>query len=760
MVNAHCSPMSPPSGVAADAVDSCSAIDPSPADSADVASSASGTTWPERLSDLHSRCEGTEAEWWQALVVGYAVELTDFAQPLFDHARSDGPESIWPFAMSALDTRVRWVAGVEVWPAHEDLAQRALRREALDAAEAAVLDELLLFHRRRGATDFSTENQSTESGGTMATKTTTRKPKPAKPVTETDEQLVLRALSYHGWQRWQQCGISDDVLLIQIRERLSQALVHGPRVYAVDHTIPAMWFDQSTTSGVPDLADDELVATVRRLFSLPFPAAGNEASPVEQLAERLGMGSAAAGPRPVAIVETIDVPLVKIVRSPFQTRDEPSAAWLDEVVESLRAHGQTTPALGRWVDDAFELIAGHTRWAAASLLEWDTLRCEVCVCDDATAARLVYIENADRRELTVIERARGLKLLADQYAAAGRTQAEAAKDASIAESTMSNMLRMLRLPAEWQTRVSDGDLSIEQSRTLATWSDCPAVLDAVTGLMKEMGVAEGPVDKHHFERALERATERGSRPMSKDSYGRGCLFTPTEAERKELDIREVKSQWGPPSKRAFNVTLWNKLNNAAKKRIKEREAKQAEKAGIEPPKPTGQQRNEYQFRDRLETAWQRAFRKAFVERVTGKQKLSKTERAIVARMGLMLDLETEPQELLAMSAQALDDWLFGNVQKELTRKLRGHWDQGEFRLPELQAIAAVMHLDPAPHFQIEKETLDGFGDADLATLAKQLDIVLSGNREQRIKQLTAITWPREEVPAILQLAKPKKGKKR
>lgn len=755
--------MSPPSGVAADAVDSCSAIDPSPADSADVASSASGTTWPERLSDLHSRCEGTEAEWWQALVVGYAVELTDFAQPLFDHARSDGPESIWPFAISALDTRVRWVAGVEVWPAHEDLAQRALRREALDAAEAAVLDELLLFHRRRGATDFSTENQSTETGGTMATKTATRKPKPAKPVTETDEQLVLRALSYHGWQRWQQDGISDDDLIEQIRERLAQAKVDGPRLYCVDHTVPAIWFDQQTTSGVPSLADDDLVATVRRLYSLPFPAAGNEASSVEQLAERLGMGSAAAGPRPVAIVETIDAPLVKIVRSPFQTRDEPSAAWLDEVVESLRAHGQTTPALGRWVGDSFELIAGHTRWAAASRLEWDTLRCEVCVCDDATAARLVYIENADRRELTVIERARGLKLLADQYAAAGKTQAEAAKDAGVAESTASNLLRLLTLPAEWQARLASREMSIEQGRALARWSDRPSVLDAFAGRLESEGAAAGIIDQASFEHALQDALCNQSRGMGTD-----CRFKPTKEQRAELDIHDVK-MWGQSLPRAFNVTLWNQLQKAAQKQQREQQKADQAEAKAQKNKPEAVKREPYGFDRHRDRAWSWAYWGALRQCVTSR-KLKPAERVLLARMGALaydrVETEawrTDPVSLLQMTPAEYQDHLCQLATEAIGEEPAYERDDGAFELDEYRALAESLNLDPTPFFVVSKLWLECCGDQDLTRLAKQLGIALGANsRAERITALSdASLWPQETIPEICRLPEPaKKGKKR
>lgn len=599
---------------------------------------------------------------------------------------------------------------------------------------------------------------------------TTRPTKKAAKAPETDDELIARALSHHGWPRWEVNGIADEELFQEICLRLSQALVCGPRQYAVNHRSGAIWFDQSHTVGVPSISGDELVAAARRIYRLPQPQQLVEHSrngKVRHTMEPKGKAvksqavTPAAGPVQITILETVEIPLGKIARSPFQTRSEPDKAWLQEIAESMKQHGQTTPALGRWSDDRFELIAGHTRHQAAESLDWITLRCEVCDVDDPTAARLVYLENAKRRELTAIDRANGLKLLADQYALAGKTQAQCAADAEISEGQMSNMLRLLRLPDVWQQRLIGGELSVEQSRALATWVDYPKVIEAFETHIQNCGLKEGPIDKHHFERALEVALERASRPMSKDHYGRGCLFKPTDAERAELDIREVKQSYGPPAKRAFNLTLWNKLQKAAVKKKKDNEAKQ--QTATEGAKSSGKQsarpRDDHRFKQEIQDAWILAYRAAIAKHLEAK-KLPAADRTAIARLAFCLPepVETKPSELFTMPQADLDELCVAAVRSDLTRVLRGNWDTGGIDFEPLQSLVHVLRLNAAPHFIITEDTFEGFGDSDLVKLAGQMDLELVADRFGRIEQIVSATWPRDDVPELLLPPVPKKAK--
>lgn len=771
------SPMFPPSATADGADADCGDSEPS-AEVSDVA--ASNVPGPDRLptieklADLSARCEGVEAEWWQALVVRFALEHFDAPASMIERAQEHGPERCWQTAMAMLDSRVVLLSGIKLTD------NVTFKYESLAAAEASVLDELELFHRRRCA-DFSDENPD-RTDSRMSTKAP---PKPksaprkteASKATETDDELISRALSYHGWQKWQANGISNEELFSQICARLSQALVGGPRIYAVDHRIGAIWFDQAHTAGVPSIADDELVAATRRLFNLPQPqelvehfdngkvrhtrepkppAAGNAASPAPPLIDETPAG--------IEILDTRDIPLADVIRSPYQTRDEPDGEWLNEMVASIKAEGQLTPALVREVRGKWELIAGHTRTAALRKAGRSVLRATVCRCDDMTAARIVFLENDKRRELNPIERARGLQMMVDTCKAAGRTQAQAAADAKISESFLSNALRMLRLPPEWQDRLIAGELSIEQSRALATWVDYPQVINAFSKHIENCGVGKGPIDSHHFDSALGKGIDGGSRPMGKDVFGGGCLFKPTKDEEKDLDIREVKSRWGgSPAKRAFNVPLWNKLQKAAKQKKKDREEKTAAKAGKTTSSSNSKRpRYEGQFDQDIKEAWLLAYRSALAERLTGKKKLSASDRTIVARLALFhadpLSDELAPEDVIYLQPAALDERLLTIVQNDVTSELGGAWDTGSFEFEPLHAVAEALGLDPVTHFKVTRNTFGGFGDDDLAMLASQMDLEPKGNRDAIIATIADATWPRDEVPALLHLPAPKKPK--
>src|SRR5690606_27626012 len=123
-----------------------------------------------------------------------------------------------------------------------------------------------------------------------------------------------------------------------------------------------------------------------------------------------------------------------------------------ELGNTLVQDGQLTPCLvrPRPNSEEYELIAGHTRKAVAKMIGWRWLQCRIVECDDATAERLVLIDNAKRKDLDVIEQARALAGLVENYAAAGKSQRQLAVDIGVSQSEISNAVRLLALPEAWQ----------------------------------------------------------------------------------------------------------------------------------------------------------------------------------------------------------------------------------------------------------------------------------------------------------------------
>ncbi len=320
------------------------------------------------------------------------------------------------------------------------------------------------------------------------------------------------------------------------------------------------------------------------------PSSLNEGATMPQAAARRTKAARPPRPKPEkpAAVETsttakpelagelrmIDVGLLR--PSPYQTRRPPSEEWLIELGNSLRQDGQLTPCLVRPLPESsgFELIAGHTRTAAAKRTHRPQLECRIVQCDDATARRLVLVENAKRRDLDILEKAQALQGLVDEYAAAGRSQRDLADDVGISQSEISNLTRLLTLPAAWQERLISGGITKTQARELLPWVDVAALWPVLESEWKRLGVDHFALQ---FDSTLGACVRAVSRPLSgyyyddRSNRSIDVLVKPTDADRDSLEIRQWKKE-----PRAFNVKLWETLQAAAVKKKQERETRRAE----------------------------------------------------------------------------------------------------------------------------------------------------------------------------------------
>src|SRR5215468_7735263 len=108
-----------------------------------------------------------------------------------------------------------------------------------------------------------------------------------------------------------------------------------------------------------------------------------------------------------------DIPVIAIHPSPYQYRSRFDDEKQQQLVESLRANGLSTPILVRPHGDGFELVSGERRWRAAKELGWENIRgiCEEIT--DAEAAMRTVTENEVRTDVTIMEKAAGYRRLMD-----------------------------------------------------------------------------------------------------------------------------------------------------------------------------------------------------------------------------------------------------------------------------------------------------------------------------------------------------------
>jgi ParB family chromosome partitioning protein len=150
-----------------------------------------------------------------------------------------------------------------------------------------------------------------------------------------------------------------------------------------------------------------------------------------------------------------EVPIEKVIPSPFQVRKSFNEEDLKELAQTIKDHGLISPITVRPVNDGFELIAGERRLRAAKLLGWATILAKAEQVDDKEAAQLVLIENVQRTDLNPLEKAHGYKRLQDM----GLTLETIAEKVGLSDkSTISRFLSILEMPQELQDLLPRGNI--------------------------------------------------------------------------------------------------------------------------------------------------------------------------------------------------------------------------------------------------------------------------------------------------------------
>ncbi len=190
--------------------------------------------------------------------------------------------------------------------------------------------------------------------------------------------------------------------------------------------------------------------------------------------KRLGRGlEALLGPltrdQPPAAGSVRELPLSAIGPNPYQPRREFDEGPLKELADSIAASGLLQPVVVRpRPDNRYELIAGERRWRAVQRLGWTRIPAVVKDVDDRALLTLALIENLQRDDLSPIDAALGYQRLMDEFRL---PQQEVARLVGKDRSTVSNTLRLLRLPPEVQTMVERKELSEGHGRALLALAD-------------------------------------------------------------------------------------------------------------------------------------------------------------------------------------------------------------------------------------------------------------------------------------------------
>lgn len=177
------------------------------------------------------------------------------------------------------------------------------------------------------------------------------------------------------------------------------------------------------------------------------------------------------------------IPQDEIAANPDQPRKSFDKSELEGLAQSIRLNGIIQPISVRRIDNGlYEVIAGERRLRAARMAGLEKIPCIIINASDEKAALYALIENLQRRDLGFFEEAAAIETLMREH---GLSQEETSKRLGKAQSTLSNKLRLLKLPEDVRKTITDAGLTERHARALLKIEDGEKLRAAVQVIIKK-----------------------------------------------------------------------------------------------------------------------------------------------------------------------------------------------------------------------------------------------------------------------------------
>jgi ParB family chromosome partitioning protein len=219
-------------------------------------------------------------------------------------------------------------------------------------------------------------------------------------------------------------------------------------------------------------------ATAKKTIAIPTPAKKRGLGRgLEALLGNAGritpaFGTSAAGAGSAAHAESITtLPIDALQAGRYQPRTGMDPTRLEELADSIRVQGVIQPIVVRMLDAtgrngaSHEIIAGERRWRAARLAGLADVPVVLRTADDRAVIAMSLIENIQREDLNPLEEAHALLRLIDEFEL---THQQAAEAVGRSRAAVSNLLRLLELPAAIRALLESRQLEMGHARALLT----------------------------------------------------------------------------------------------------------------------------------------------------------------------------------------------------------------------------------------------------------------------------------------------------
>ena len=159
-----------------------------------------------------------------------------------------------------------------------------------------------------------------------------------------------------------------------------------------------------------------------------------------------------------------NIEISSIETNPFQPRTTFEEDALNELASSIKEHGIIQPITVRKLGyDKYQLISGERRFRASQIAGLTSVPAYIRIANDQAMLEMALVENIQRENLDSIEVAISYKRLIEECSL---TQEQLSQKVSKQRSTITNYLRLLKLPVEIQSGIRNSDISMGHARAL------------------------------------------------------------------------------------------------------------------------------------------------------------------------------------------------------------------------------------------------------------------------------------------------------
>lgn len=237
------------------------------------------------------------------------------------------------------------------------------------------------------------------------------------------------------------------------------------------------------------------------------------------------------------------IPLDQIEINPFQPRKDFDKDQLQELSESIKTYGIIQAITVRDLKDGkFQLISGERRFRASKLAGLKEIPAFVRVADDALMLEMALVENIQRDNLNALEVAISYQRLLDEFSF---THEQLSERVGKKRATISNYVRLLKLPPDIQTALKEEEISMGHARALLSIED----------LGLQLKLFSDTKEKSLSVRALEQLVKSYKSPVENK---------PKAIEEKHPEIAKIEQRF----RSSLGSKVMIKRNNAGKGEIR------------------------------------------------------------------------------------------------------------------------------------------------------------------------------------------------